>query len=41
MGRSIMRMLQVTSNPALLAREELNHSDVLKDVLAEGDSQKK
>jgi SNF2 family DNA or RNA helicase len=41
LGRSIMRLLQVVSNPALLAREiGFAHDGVLGAVLAEGDSPK-
>lgn len=39
-GRSVMRLLQVASNPALLARSNINYPHELFDVLDEGDSPK-
>lgn len=39
-GRSVMRLLQVCSNPALLAGVPFPHPDLLRDVLDEGDSPK-
>ncbi len=40
-GRSALRLLQVVTNPALLARAaEFEHSALLSDVLEEGDSPK-
>jgi len=40
-GRSALRLLQVATNPALLARvSEFEHSALLADVLEEGDSPK-
>jgi SNF2 family DNA or RNA helicase len=41
MGRSVMRMLQITSNPALLLKGDFAHNvPLLKDILSEGDSPK-
>lgn len=40
MGKSVIRLLQVASNPALLARSYENHSGLLGEVLAEGGSPK-
>lgn len=40
MGKSIMTMLQLTSNPALLAKSNFQHESILKDLLNEGDSPK-
>ncbi len=41
LGRSVIRILQVVSNPALLAREiRFVHEDLLSEVLAEGDGPK-
>lgn len=42
MGRSIQKLLQVCSNPSLLAAENMDiaQQDLLKDVLIEGDSPK-
>jgi len=41
LGRSIMRLLEVVSNPALLADEiGFIHKDILSEVIAEGDSPK-
>ncbi|MBI1776992.1 MAG: DEAD/DEAH box helicase [Proteobacteria bacterium] len=40
-GRSALRLLQVVSNPGLLARAvEFEHTDLLAEVLEEGDSAK-
>ena len=39
-GQSALRMIQVVSNPALLARIAFDHADLLADVLTEGDSPK-
>lgn len=40
-GRSALRLLQAVSNPGLLARaEDFAHTDLLSDVLEEGDSAK-
>jgi SNF2 family DNA or RNA helicase len=39
-GRSVMRLLQLVSNPSLLARVEFSHPELLYNVLAEGDSPK-
>jgi SNF2 family DNA or RNA helicase len=39
-GQSALRLLQVVSNPALLARLEFDHPAILSDVLEEGDSPK-
>lgn len=40
-GRSALRLLQAVSNPGLLARAaDFTHSDLLGDVLEEGDSSK-
>lgn len=39
-GRSALRLLQVVSNPGLLARIPFEHPDLLSDVLGEGDSPK-
>lgn len=40
LGRSVLRLLQLTSNPALLAKSPNVHPSLLSDVLAEGDSPK-
>ncbi|RJS63034.1 DEAD/DEAH box helicase [Priestia filamentosa] len=40
MGKSIMTMLQLTSNPALLAKSNFQHESILRDLLTEGDSPK-
>lgn len=40
MGRSALRLLQVASNPSLLASSDFEHHELLKDVLMEGDSPK-
>jgi SNF2 family DNA or RNA helicase len=39
-GQSALRMLQVVSNPALLARAQFEHPTLLSEVLGEGDSPK-
>lgn len=39
-GRSVLRVLQLVSNPSLLAKSDLSESDLLKEVLDEGDSPK-
>lgn len=39
-GQSALRMLQVVTNPALLARVQFEHPELLSDVLGEGDSPK-
>jgi SNF2 family DNA or RNA helicase len=39
-GQSALRMLQLVTNPALLARLPFEHPDLLSEVLAEGDSPK-
>ena len=39
-GRSVMRLLQMTSNPALLSRQGAAAPPILYDVLREGDSPK-
>ncbi len=39
-GRSVMRLLQLVSNPALLARADVDFPSELYEVLAEGDSPK-
>lgn len=39
-GQSALRMLQIVSNPALLARMQFDHEDLLSEVLSEGDSPK-
>lgn len=40
LGKSVLTMLQVASNPALLAKRDFKYPDFLKDVLQEGDSPK-
>ncbi|RUL47229.1 DEAD/DEAH box helicase [Lysinibacillus antri] len=40
MGKSALRLLQVASNPSLLADSDFQHHELLKDVLMEGDSPK-
>ncbi|MBJ8089186.1 DEAD/DEAH box helicase [Bacillus cereus] len=40
MGKCVMKLLQVTSNPSLLAKTDFKHHELLKDVLMEGDSPK-
>lgn len=40
MGKSIMTMLQLTSNPALLVKEDFQYEGLLRDLLTEGDSPK-
>ncbi|WP_445478301.1 DEAD/DEAH box helicase [Lysinibacillus irui] len=39
-GKSVLRLIQVTSNPALLANSDFNYHPILRDVLLEGDSPK-
>jgi len=39
-GRSVIRLLQLVSNPALLAKEQVAFSDELFDVFSEGDGPK-
>ncbi len=39
-GRSALRLIQLVSNPSLLARRNFMHSELLKNVLLEGDSPK-
>lgn len=39
-GRSVVRLLQVTSNPALLAKQDTDFPTQLRDVLREGDGPK-
>lgn len=39
-GRSVMRLLQLVSNPSLLAKVDFSHPALLYNVLAEGDSPK-
>ena len=39
-GRSALRLLQVASNPSLLARLSFEHESLLSEVLSEGDSPK-
>ena len=39
-GQSALRLLQVVSNPGLLAKVDFDHPDLLSEVLAEGDSPK-
>ncbi|MNW51358.1 hypothetical protein D3C74_288420 [compost metagenome] len=39
-GRSVLRLIQLTSNPALLARTSFSYHEILRDVLLEGDSPK-
>jgi len=39
-GQSVLRLLQVVSNPGLLAAVEFDHPDLLSAVLGEGDSPK-
>lgn len=39
-GQSALRLLQLVTNPALLARVSFEHDDLLGDVLGEGDSPK-
>ncbi|KKE78311.1 DEAD/DEAH box helicase [Bacilli bacterium] len=38
--KSALRMLQLTSNPSLLAKENFQHSELLKEVLEDDDSPK-
>lgn len=40
LGKSVLRLLQLTSNPSLLAKSSSINPDLLADVLAEGDSPK-
>ncbi|EMT54684.1 helicase domain-containing protein [Brevibacillus borstelensis AK1] len=40
MGRSAIKMLQLVSNPALLARIDSVNNDLLREIIAEGDSPK-
>lgn len=40
MGKCVMKLLQVSSNPSLLASTDFRHHELLKDVLMEGDSPK-
>ena len=39
-GKSVIRLLQLVSNPALLAKEQVAFSDELFDVFSEGDGPK-
>lgn len=39
-GRSALRLLQLATNPSLLARIEFEHETLLSEVLSEGDSPK-
>nr|WP_238354082.1 DEAD/DEAH box helicase [Paenibacillus sp. 23TSA30-6] len=39
-GRSVLRLIQLTSNPALLAKTSFSYHEILRDVLSEGDSPK-
>lgn len=39
-GQSALRMLQVVTNPALLARVQFEHPELLSEALSEGDSPK-
>lgn len=39
-GQSVLRLLQLVTNPALLSRIPFEHPDLLSDVLGEGDSPK-
>ena len=39
-GKSVLRLIQLTSNPALLAKTDFNYHPILRDVLLEGDSPK-
>ncbi|OZQ67681.1 helicase [Paenibacillus sp. VTT E-133280] len=39
-GKSVLRLIQLTSNPALLANTDFNYHPILRDVLLEGDSPK-
>lgn len=40
MGRSVMRLLQLISNPSLLSKVEFEHPRLLSDIFDEGDSPK-
>ncbi|OLP64757.1 hypothetical protein BACPU_23470 [Bacillus pumilus] len=40
MGKSVMKLLQATSNPALLLKSNENYSDELRDLILQGDSTK-
>lgn len=40
MGRSVLRLIQLTSNPALLLKTDFQYHKLLHDVLIEGDSPK-
>ncbi|OZV10840.1 helicase [Tissierella sp. P1] len=39
-GKSVLRMIQITSNPRLLANSDFSYHNILKDVIREGDSPK-
>ena len=39
-GRSVLKVLQLVSNPSLLAKSDLSEIELLKEVLDEGDSPK-
>ena len=39
-GKSVLRLLQLVSNPSLLAKVDFSHPELLFNVLAEGDSPK-
>ncbi|MFA4133864.1 MULTISPECIES: DEAD/DEAH box helicase [unclassified Brevibacillus] len=39
-GKSVLRLIQLTSNPALLAKSDFNYHPILRDVLLDGDSPK-
>jgi SNF2 family DNA or RNA helicase len=40
LGKSVLRLIQLTSNPSLLAKTDFQYHDFLRDVLLEGDSPK-
>lgn len=40
LGKSVLRLIQLTSNPSLLSNSDFSHHKILRDVLLEGDSTK-
>lgn len=40
MGKSVLRLIQLTSNPALLAKTDFKNNPILRDILKQGDSPK-
>lgn len=40
LGKSVLRMIQITSNPRLLSNSDFSYHEILNDVILEGDSPK-